>query len=117
MILSLLLSTIMVSAQHKVVVLKKNTNDTVKTIEPIIFYGKRPISVNFVPLVSLSYDCYVSCILVGYRVTQVQFIWSPNKIAGTHAGVQLIDGAIAIRGARPDGTAYFIDGIRVRSLD
>lgn len=97
---------------------KRNANDTVNMIEPIIVYGKRPAPVSCIPRVSIIYHCYGSYTLVGYWVTDVQLIWSPNKIATTYAGVQSInETALSIKGARPEGTAYFIDGVRVRSFD
>lgn len=45
-------------------------------------------------------------------------IWPVNKTAGTFAGVHSIDNEIPnIRGAGQTGTAYYIDGVRVRSIE
>jgi hypothetical protein len=67
--------------------------------------------VRFPALLKCSMYC---CFLMG----QVDHIGvmngSINSIAGTHAGVVSVDGNTPnIKGARADGTAYFIDGVRV----
>jgi hypothetical protein len=68
----------------------------------------------------LSTTPYYSCIRASYRVVPLsyEFIWPVNKLAGTYMGVDSRNGEVPnIKGARQDGTAYFIDGVRVRSID
>jgi hypothetical protein len=63
---------------------------------------------------------YHACISISYRVVPLPyvFIWPVNKLAGTYMGVDSRNGEVPnIKGARQDGTAYFIDGVRVRSID
>lgn len=55
---------------------------------------------------------------LGGKVLCSRYTWSVNITAGIYPGVQTIDGNIpAIRGAGPEGTAYYIDGIRLNNVD
>lgn len=53
---------------------------------------------------------------LGIQIRSRMYTWSVNITAGTYYRVQTIDDNIpSIGGAGPDGTAYYIDGIRVRT--
>jgi hypothetical protein len=113
-----LLSFASVKAQDISTVLKSKKT-VVQTIEPIRLSGYAAAEwVDFSVEIPMPWRAMVcECCSNFYRIS-VFYTLSPNAIACGYPGVQSINrGTPCIRGAGPEGTAYYIDGIRVRLLE